>query len=118
MNIKVGDIFYENDGPARFFQVVKVYESNRVRIREIEKIETKTKCGYEFLAEPKIDCFLPKEELDDIEKRYADIVDNDKGTIKLIKYFKNEPIIDLKYTYAELWDGEPIISSYYMGWMR
>lgn len=74
MKVKVGDIFYENDGPARFFQVVKVYESNRVRIRQIEKTETKTKCGYEFLAEPKKDCFLPKKEYDKYEKTYADII--------------------------------------------
>lgn len=118
MKIKVGDIFYENDGPVRFYQVVKIYDSNRVRIRQIEKIETKTKCGYEFLAEPKKDCFLPRKELDDLEKRYADIVDNDKGVIKLIQYSENQPIIKLKNIYAELWDGRLVISSYYMGWMR
>lgn len=42
--IKVGEIFYNNyfgDGIASFYQVIKVYESGRVKVREIEKKKKK-----------------------------------------------------------------------------
>lgn len=68
MNIKIGDIFYENRGIAHFYQVVKVYESGRVKIREIDKEETKSNGGYEMIAKPIKDKFLPKREYQKFEK--------------------------------------------------
>lgn len=112
MKIKVGDIFYENLGIASFYQVVKVYESGRVRIRKIEKEEKETECGYEFLATPIPNKFCPKEE------RYIDVKNNDKGFIKLVKYIDKEPIIEFSASYAHLYKGEPIISSYWYVWVR
>ena len=78
--IKVGDIFYDDDGIAKFYQVVQVYKSGRVRIREIEKVETPTECGYEFKATPIPNLFKPKREYEKND-RYARIKDNDKGAI-------------------------------------
>jgi hypothetical protein len=73
MKIKVGDIFYDNNGIVNFYQVVQVYDSGRVRIREIEKEEIPTECGYEFLATPVPSKFKPKREYDKND-RYANNV--------------------------------------------
>lgn len=118
--IKVGDIFYSNyfnDGLATFYQVVKVYESGRVRIREIEKEEKKTEFDCEFLATPLPNKFCPKRELDTIGGR-ADIQDNDKGTIKLVQYSDNKPFLSFSTRNAYLYEGKPVISSYYYIWMK
>lgn len=118
MKIKIGDIFYRNNGIASFYQVVQVYESGRVRIREIEKEETPTECGYEFLAKPILNKFKPKKEYDKMQLHYADIKDNDKGTIKLVQKFEDGTIYinfstELGYLYKK-----PVISSYWSVWMR
>lgn len=119
MMIKVGDIFYVNHGIAAFYQVVKVYESGRVRIREIEKEEKETECGYEFLATPIPNKFCPKREVEEFEKRYFNVVDNDKGAIKLIQYYDDgTPYISFLTENGYLYDGEPVISSYYYVWMK
>ena len=120
MKIKVGDIFYENHGIATFYQVIKVYDSGRVRIREIESELGKKISSYEFEAMPIINKFKPKVESTN-NNYYKDIKDNDKGTIKVINYFNDGiPFLDLKgtYSYATLWDGKPVISSYYYVWMK
>lgn len=118
MNIKIGDIFYENRGIAHFYQVVKVYESGRVKIREIDKEETKSNCGYEMIAKPIKDKFLPKRDYQEFEKKYVEIMDNDKGVIKKIDYYKNNPIIEFKTSIADLWKGNDVISNYYNIWMK
>lgn len=120
MKIKVGDIFYENRGIAKFYQVIKVYESGRIRIRKIESEEYRTECSYEFLATPLPNKFCPKEEISELGKLYADIIDNDKGAVKLVKYLNdNTPFIEFYGGFhAYLYDGKPIISSYYDVWVR
>ena len=119
MKIKVGDIFYDDNGIANFYQVIQVYESGRVRIREIEKEETPTECGYEFLAKPILNKFKPKKEYDKMQLHYADIKDNDKGTIKTVQQFSDgEYYIDFYVGYARLYTGKPVISSYWNVWMR
>ena len=119
MKIKVGDIFYDNSGIVNFYQVVKVYESGRVRIREIEKIEKETPVGYEFLATPIPNKFKPKKEYSESDLRYADIKDNDKGAIKVVQQFSSgEYYIDFYGGWANLYKGEPVISSYWSVWMR
>lgn len=118
MKVKVGDIFYDNNGVARFFQVVKVYESGRIRIRQIDKEEHKTECGYEMIAKPIPNSFLPKREYEEFEKRYVDILDNEKGAIKEIREWKGKPIIEFKYSICEQWNNEKVISSYYNIWMK
>jgi len=116
--IKVGDIFYDADGIVDFYQVVQVYDSGRVRIREIEKIETPTDCGYEFKAVPIPDKFKPKIE-NDKNDRYANIKDNDKGAIKVVQQFSNGDYYISFYTgWANLYKGKPVISSYWYVWMR
>ena len=109
MNIKIGDIFYENRGIAHFYQVVKVYESGRVKIREIDKEETKSNCGYEMIAKPIKDKFLPKRDYQEFEKKYVEIK---------IDYYKNNPIIEFKTSIADLWKGNDVISNYYNIWMK
>lgn len=118
MKVKVGDIFYDNKGIALFYQVVKVYESGRVRIRQIDKEERETECGYEMLAKPIPNSFLPKREYEEFEKKYIRILDNEKGTIKEIKEWKGKPIIEFKHSICELWNHEEVISSYYNIWMK
>ena len=123
--IKENDIFYSRQGITVFYQVVKVYESGRVRIREIEKVEKPTECGYEFLATPLKNKFCPKREISEEDKKYyidnyIDIIDNDKGAIKLVKFFDDDsPYISLKgHDYATLYEGEPVISNYWYVWMK
>ncbi len=122
MKIKVGDIFYDNNGIVNFYQVVQVYNSGRVRIREIEKEETPTECGYEFKATPILNKFKPKRKYDKNDRynnRYIRIKDNDKGTIKVVQQFSDdEYYIDFYVGYAKLYKGEPVISSYWSVWMR
>ena len=120
MKIKENDIFYSNTGIVTFYQVVKVYESGRIRIKKIEKIETPTECGYEFLAKPLKNKFCPNEEISEVNKHDMDIIDNDKGVIKLVKYFDDGiPFIDLKCNdWATLYEGKPVISSYWYVWMK
>lgn len=121
MKIKIGDIFYENHGIATFYQVVKVYDSGRVRIREIESELGKKISSYEFEAMPIINKFKAKEELSKTDAYSRDIKDNDKGTIKVVNYFDDgTPFLDLKgtYSYASLWDGKPVVSSYWYVWMK
>lgn len=116
--IKVGDIFYDADGIVSFYQVVQVYDSGRVRIREIEKEEIPTECGYEFLATPVPNKFKPKEEKGNND-RYASIKDNDKGAIKMVQQFPNgDYYISFYVGWANLYKGEPVISSYWYVWMR
>lgn len=120
MNIKVGDIFYSSGGITNFYQVVKVYDNGRIRIRKIKKVEEPTDCRYEFLAKPLKNKFCPKKEYDESDKRYIDIMDNEKGTVKTIQYFSdNEPYINLKCNkWANLYKGDSVISSYWSVWMR
>lgn len=116
--VKVGDIFYDDNGIANFYQVVQVYDSGRVRIREIEKTETPTECGYEFKASPISNEFKPKIEGVKVD-RYTRIKDNDKGVIKVIQEFDDgEYYIDFYIGYAKLYKNKPIISSYWSVWMR
>ena len=51
---------------------------------------------------------------------YIDIIDNDKGAIKLVKFFDDDsPYISLKgHDYATLYEGEPVISNYWYVWMK
>ena len=118
--IKVGDIFYDNSGIASFYQVVQVYDSGRVRIREIEKEEsTESENGYEFKAIPVPNKFKPKVEYSKHELLYAVVKDNDKGTIKKLQQFSDgEYYIDFYGGLANLYKGEPVISSYWSVWMR
>lgn len=118
MKIKVGDIFCDNSGIINFYQVVQIYDSGRVRIREIEKIETPTECGYEFKAIPIPNKFKPKKEYNKND-RYANIKDNDKGTVKLVQQFSDgDYYIDFYAGWANLYKGKPVISSYWSVWMR
>ena len=111
MKIKVGDIFYENHGLARFYQVVKVYESGRVKIRRVEEKELRWISGYEKEVLPDINNFSK-------EDRLLDSSDN-KGVIRLVDYSCSKPCICITYNcYGWLWDGEPVISSYWYIWMR
>lgn len=119
MKIKVGDIFYDDAGIANFYQVIQVYDSGRVRIREIEKEETPTECGYEFNATPIPNKFKPKREYAKIEEKYVRIKDNDKGVVKLVQEFSDgEYYINFYIGYAKLYKGNPVISSYWSVWMR
>lgn len=102
MKIKVGDIFYSNGSeryPARFYQVLKVYESGRVRIREIEKKEIKQVSVYDMLAIPVVNSFK----------------EDSKETLKVVSYDgDNDPYLFFSsYAIAKLYKGEPVISSYY-----
>jgi hypothetical protein len=116
--IKVGDIFYENFGLAVFYQVIKVYESGRVRIRRIESEEQETDCFYIFLATPIPNKFRPKEDAPHIK-------DNDKGAVKQVfynEYMNNSPYINIyDGTWggsAYLYENEPVNSSYYYAWVK
>lgn len=102
--IKENDIFNSNMGITSFYQVTKVYDSGRVRVRKIEKEEIPTECGYEFLAKPQKNKFCQ----------------DDKGAIKLVQYFDDgTPYLQLVgYDYATLYKGKPVISSYWNVWMR
>ena len=117
MKIKVGDIFYDDNGIASFYQVVQVYKSGRVRIREIEKIETPTECGYEFNAVPVPNKFKVKEETDKVD-RFTRIKDNNKGAIKLVQEYNGKYYIDFYVGSAYLYEGNSVISSYWSVWMR
>lgn len=118
MKIKVGDIFYDDNGIANFYQVVQVYDSGRIRIREIEKEETPTECGYEFKATPILNKFKPKRDCDKND-RYARIKDNDKGAIKTVQQFSDgEYYINFYVGYARLYTGKSVTSSYWNVWMR
>ncbi len=112
MKIKVGDIFYENNGIAIFYQVVKVYESGRVKIRRIKEKEIKWVSGYEKEVLPDIDNFSKEDKLLNSS--------NNKGVIRLVDTETcSKPCICIKYNcYGWLWDGKPIISSYWDIWMR
>lgn len=112
MKIKVGDVFYENDGLARFYQVIKVYDSGRVKLRRIEEKEIRWISGYEKEVMPDINNFSKE---DRIFKS-----DNTKGIIRLVDYEScSKPCITLNYnSFGWLWDGKPIISSYWSIWMR
>ena len=113
MEIKVGDIFYNNyynSGLASFYQVVKVYISGRVRIRRNEEKEIEWINGYEKKVMPDINNFC--------KKGGFIIKDNSKGTIKKVDFSCSSPSIDLGRYAGWLWDGEPIISSYYYVWMK
>lgn len=111
MKIKVGDVFYENHGLARFYQVIKVYESGRVKIRRIEEKEVKWISGYEKEVMPDINNFSK-------EDRLLDSNDN-KGVIRLVDYSCSEPCICITSNcYGWLWDGKPVISSYWYIWMK
>lgn len=111
MKIKVGDIFYDNNGLAIFYQVVKVYESGRVKVRRIEEKELKWISGYEKEVLPDIDNFSK-------EDRLLDSSDN-KGVIRLVDYNCSKPSICIKNNcYGWLWDGKPVISSYWYIWMK
>lgn len=117
-NIKVGDIFYDNRGITSFYQVVQVYKSGRVRIREIEKVETPTECEGELKAAPIPNKFKPKKDNDKNDK-YARIKNNDKGTIKVIQQFSNGDYYISFYTgWADFYKGEPVISNYWSVWMK
>ena len=118
--IKVGDIFYDNSGIACFYQVVQVYDSGRIRIREIEKEEsTESENGYEFKSVPVPNKFKPKREYNQHELLYVAVKDNDKGTIKKLQQFSDgEYYIDFYAGYAKLYKGKPVISSYWSVWMR
>lgn len=116
--IKVGDIFYDNRGITSFYQVVQVYKSGRVRIREIEKVETPTECEGELKAAPIPNKFKPKKD-NDKNDRYARIKNNDKGTIKVIQQFKDGDYYISFYTgWADFYKGEPVISNYWSVWMK
>lgn len=118
MKIKEGDIFYSGRGIAVFYQVVKVYDSGRVRIREIDKTEVPTEVGYEFLATPIKDKFLKKEKRNKRNAYVGDIIDNDKGVIKLVKYFDDgSAYIEFIGSIAYLYEDKPVISSYYYVWL-
>ena len=110
MKVKVGDVFYENNGLARFYQVVKVYESGRVKIRRIEEKEIKWVSGYEKEVMPDINNFSSEDR----------VLENDnKGVIRLVDYSYSEPCICINYnSYGWLWDGKPVISSYWYVWMK
>ena len=111
--IKVGDIFCDDNGVASFYQVVQIYNSGRVRIREIEKNETPTECGDTFKATPIPNKFKPKEEYKKIDN-YVRIKDNDKGTIKLIQQFDDGNFFISFYTgYACIYIGKAVNSTYY-----
>ncbi len=113
MKIKVGDIFYNNyynSGLASFYQVVKVYESGRVKIRRIEEKEIEWINGYEKKVMPDINNFC--------KEGGSIIKDNSKGTVKKVDFSHNSPSIDLDHDPGWLWDGEPIISSYYYIWVK
>ena len=118
--IKVGDIFYDANGITSFYQVVQVYESGRVRIREIEKEEsTESENGYEFKAIPVPNKFKPKVEYSKHDLLYAVVKDNDKGAIKKLQQFSDgEYYIDFYGGWANLYKGKPVISSYWSVWMR
>lgn len=65
-----------------------------MKVRKIEYEEKKTECGYEFLATPLPNQFCPKREYEVFSKKcYANIKDNDKGTIKLVQYLDDKPVI-------------------------
>ena len=115
MKIKVGDIFYSNyygNGLATFYQVVKVYDSGYVQIRRIEEKEIKWISGYEKEVVPDIGNFSSEDRL--LEN------DNKKGVRRLVDYKTfNEPSINITYScFGQLWDGNPVISSYYYIWVK
>ena len=116
--IKVGDVFYDNRGITRFYQVVQVYKSGRIRIREIEKKEKSTEYEKELKAEPILNKFKPNKDYDKND-RYARIKNNDKGTIKVVKQFSNGDYYISFYTgWGDIYKGKPVISNYWIKWMR
>ena len=116
--IKVGDVFYDNRGITTFYQVVQVYKSGRVRIREIEKEERPTEYENELKAKPILNKFKPKIE-NNINDRHARIKNNDKGTIKVVKQFSNGDYYISFYTgWGDIYKGEPVISNYWIKWIR
>lgn len=118
MKIKVGDIFYDNRGITSFYQVVQIYKSGRIRIREIEKIETPTGYEGELKAAPIPDKFKPNTKYDKNNK-HPRIKNNDKGTIKVVQQFSNGDYYINFYTgWADFYKGEPVISNYWIKWMN
>lgn len=118
MKIKVGDIFYDNRGITSFYQVVQIYKSGRIRIREIEKIETPTGYEGELKAAPIPSKFKPNTKYDKNNK-HPRIKNNDKGTIKVVQQFSNSDYYINFYTgWADFYKGEPVISNYWIKWMN
>lgn len=114
MKIKVGDIFYDNRGITSFYQVVQVYKSGRIRIREIEMVETPTEREGELKAAPILNKFKSKTESNKNDK-HPRIKNNDKGVIKVIRQFSNGDYYINFYTgWADFYKGKPIISNYWI----
>lgn len=112
MKIKEGAIFVEKFGIAMFYQVIKVYESEYVRVRRIEAISLKWVNGYEEEVMPDINNF--KEE--DVY-----IKDNEKGALKKVIYTEDSAFISFGPSAGAtgwLWNKKPVISSYYYIWMK
>lgn len=114
--IKLGDVFYYTSINANkmgaFYQVVKVYESGRVKIRRIAKKELGWISDYEQKTDPDIDNFSAEDSLKIIK-------DNQKGTIREVFYDNGKPYINLdRASLGELYQGKPIIQSYWDVWVR
>ncbi|MDO4526599.1 MAG: hypothetical protein Q4B87_00700 [Candidatus Saccharibacteria bacterium] len=116
-SVKLGDVFYYCDTYANkmgaFYQVVKVYESGRVKIRRIAEKELGWISNYEKETAPDIDNFLAEDSIKVVK-------DNEKGTVHEI-FYNNDgmPYINLgRVAFGELYQGKPIIENKWDVWVR
>lgn len=115
--VKLGDVFYYSSISASdmgaFYQVVKVYESGRVRIRRIAKKELRWISDYEKETAPDIDNFLAEDSIKIVK-------DNQKGTLREVFYNDDGvPYIDLcRVAFGKLYQGKPVVESYWDVWVR
>lgn len=115
--VKLGDVFYYSSIHANnmgvFYQVIKVYESGRVRIRRIAAKELKWVGDYEKETIPDIDNFLAEDSIKVVK-------DNQKGAIREVFYNDDGvPYIDLcRVAFGNLYQGKPVVESYWDVWVR